>query len=113
MGENLGHTGSPVTPKQWADQFLGERNPVRWTAPEGLPRSLTPAGLFAQATRSGLEVVLVTAANRPSAAEMRTAHKVRRARPRESGAVDGAVPKPGRSESFDLWSGGGRAAGVH
>ena len=52
---------------------------MRWTTPEGLPRSLTPAGLFAQASWSGLEVVLVTAASRPSAAEMRKAHKARRA----------------------------------
>ena len=72
------HT-SPTTPQQWAEQFLVERDPVRWTASEGLPRSLTPAGLFTQTSRSGLEVVIVTAASRPSAAEMRKAHKARRA----------------------------------
>ena len=79
MGKHLEQTASPATPQQWAEQFLDVRDPVRWTAPEGLPRSLTPAGLFTQTTRSGLEVVLVTAANRPSAAEMRKAHKARRA----------------------------------
>lgn len=79
MSKNLETTASPTTPQQWADQFLVERDPVRWSAPEGLPRGLAPAGLFTQTTRSGLEVALVTASSRPSAAEMRKAHKARRA----------------------------------
>ena len=50
-----------------ADEFLIERDPVRWSAPEGFPGSLRPAGLFAQDTPGGLEVVLVETARRPNA----------------------------------------------
>ena len=61
------------------DEFLIERDPVRWSAPEGFPASLQPAGLFAQDTPSGLEVVLVETARRPNAPVMRRAWSKRRA----------------------------------
>ena len=61
------------------DQFLIERDPVRWSAPEGFPGSLRQARLFAQDARSGLEVVLVETRRRPNASVMRRAWSVRRA----------------------------------
>lgn len=61
------------------DEFLIERDPVRWSAPEGFPTALRPAGLFAQDVPSGLEVVLVEAAQRPNAPVMRRAWSKRRA----------------------------------
>ena len=67
---------------------------MRWTAPEGLPRSLSPAGLFTQPTRSGLELVLATAAARPSAADMRKAHKARRAGRASPVLVAALYPSP-------------------
>ena len=60
------------------DEFLIERDPVRWSAPEGFPKSLRPAGLFAQDVSSGLEVVLVETARRPNAPVMRRAWSKRR-----------------------------------
>ena len=80
IGEDLQHPTHAASPQQWAEQFLLERDPVRWTAPEGLPSSLSPAGLFTQPTRSGLDVVLAAADGRPSAADMCKGHKARRAR---------------------------------
>lgn len=62
-----------------AGQFLDKRDPLRWTTPEGLPRTLTPAGPLAQPTRSGLDVALGAALSRPSAAVMRNSHKAWRA----------------------------------
>ena len=62
-----------------ADEFLIDRDPVRWSAPEGFPTSLRPAGLFAQDVPSGLEVVLVETARRPNAPMMRRAWSKRRA----------------------------------
>ena len=62
-----------------ADEFLIERDPVRWSAPEGFPGSLRPEGLFAQDTPSGLEVVLVESAVRPRAPVLRQAWSKRRA----------------------------------
>ena len=61
------------------DDFLAERDPITWSAPDGFPASLTPAGLFTQNAANGLEVVLVTAVQRPNAATMRQAWTKRRA----------------------------------
>lgn len=61
------------------NEFLIDRDPVRWSAPEGFPSSLRPAWLFAQDAPSGLEVVLVEAASKPNAPVMRRAWLKRRA----------------------------------
>lgn len=60
------------------DDFLIEREPITWSAPEGFPVSLEPAGLFAQDSPSGLEVLLATATRRPTAADLRRAWSKRR-----------------------------------
>ena len=60
------------------DDFLIEREPITWSAPEGFPASLVPAGLFAQDSPSGLEVLLATATRRPTAADLRRAWSKRR-----------------------------------
>ena len=60
------------------DDFLIDREPITWLAPEGFPASLAPAGLFTQDAPSGLEVLLVTAARRPTAADLRGAWSKRR-----------------------------------
>ena len=59
--------------------FLSEREPVTWVAPQGFPASLRPAALFVQDAPHGLEVVLATAGRKPSAADLRTAWEKRRA----------------------------------
>ena len=61
------------------DDFLIEREPITWTAPEGFPASLVPAGLFTQDAPSGLEVLLATASRRPTAVDLRRAWSKRRA----------------------------------
>ena len=61
------------------DEFLIERDPVRWSAPDGFPNALRPAGLFAQDAPGGLEVVLVEAARKPNAPVMRRGWSKRRA----------------------------------
>ena len=61
------------------DEFLIERDPVRWSAPEGFPTALRPAGLFAQDAPGGLEVVLVETARKPNVRVMRGAWLKRRA----------------------------------
>ena len=60
-------------------EFLSEREPVTWVAPQGFPVSLRPAGLFVQDAPHGLEVVLARAGRKPSAADLRTAWAKRRA----------------------------------
>ena len=60
------------------DDFLIEREPIIWSAPEGFPPSLVPDGLFTQDAPSGLEVVLTTARHRPTAADLRRAWSKRR-----------------------------------
>ena len=61
------------------DDFLIEREPITWSAPEGFPASLVPAGLFTQDAPSGLKVLLATASRRPTAADLRRAWSKRRA----------------------------------
>ena len=61
------------------DEFLVERDPIRWSAPSGFPLSLRPAGLFAQDVPNGLEVVLVETKQKPNATVMRNAWSKRRA----------------------------------
>ena len=61
------------------EEFLIERDPVRWSVPEGFPGSLRPAGLFTQDAPSGLEVVLAETAGKPTAAKLRQAWSRRRA----------------------------------
>ena len=60
------------------EDFLLEREPVSWSASEGFPASLTPAGLFAQNAPNGLEVLLATASRQPRSEELRHAWKTRR-----------------------------------
>ena len=60
------------------DDFLTDREPITWSAPDGFPASLTPARLFTQDALSGLEVLLATALRRPTAAELRQAWSKRR-----------------------------------
>ncbi|WP_419918918.1 Eco57I restriction-modification methylase domain-containing protein [Candidatus Poriferisocius sp.] len=62
------------------DRFLIDRNPVNWAAPEGFPPALTPAGAFFQDVSNGLEVVLVRASSKPTAADMRRGWFKRRER---------------------------------
>ena len=63
----------------FVDEFLVERDPVWWSAPDGFPPGLRPAGLFGQDAPSGLEVVLVESSGRPTAAIMRRGWLRRRA----------------------------------
>jgi len=95
IGEDLQHPPPEASPQQWAEQFLDDRDPLRWTALEGLPRTLTPAGLFTQPTRSGLEVVLAVTTSRPSAAVMRKAQRARRARRASPVLMVALYPSPG------------------
>ena len=60
------------------DDFLIQREPITWSAPDGFPASLVPTGLFTQDAPSGLEVVLATASRRLSAADLRRAWSKRR-----------------------------------
>ena len=60
------------------DDFLIDRDPVGWVAPEGFPAGLRPAGLFVQDAPSGLEVVLVESSGRPTAGVLRRAWLRRR-----------------------------------
>ncbi len=61
------------------ETFLIDRDPVRWSAPDGFPTLLKPAGLFHQETPGGLEVVLATASRRPKTSDLRRAWLKRRA----------------------------------
>lgn len=62
----------------WTDDFLIDLDPGRWSAPDGFPKALTPAGLFTQDTGNGLEVVLTTATSVPKPADLRSAWEKRR-----------------------------------
>lgn len=61
----------------WFDDFLGERDPRRWSATDGMPASIKPGLVFIQEADYGLEVALAEAARRPSSADMRKAWKAR------------------------------------
>ena len=61
------------------DDFLVDRDPTTWSAPDRFPRSLTPAGVFVQEAPSGLEVTLVRAPSKPRAADLRDGWSKRRA----------------------------------
>ena len=76
------------------DEFLIERDPVRWLPPEGFPTSLRPSGLFAQNAPNGLEVVLVEAANKPIATVLRRAWSKRRAGRATPVLLAGFYPTP-------------------
>ena len=60
------------------DDFLIEREPITWSAPDGFPASLVPAGMFAQESPSGLEVLVAKATRRPTATDLRRAWSKRR-----------------------------------
>ncbi len=62
-----------------ADDFLSERDPISWSAPEGFAPSLTPAGMYAQDKPSGLEVCLAEASARPLVSDLRRSWSRRRA----------------------------------
>ena len=63
------------------DDFLVDRVPKTWKAPNGLPASLTPAEMFVQEDAAhGLEVVLANAKRKPTSTELRKAWKARRAK---------------------------------
>ena len=55
------------------------REPITWVAPSGFPSTLVPAGVFVQDAPSGLEVTLVHARRKPSAADLRDGWSKRRA----------------------------------
>ena len=65
--------------------FLPDRDPVRWTPPEGFPKHMEPEGMFPQFTAdgrhvpNGLEVVLARSNRRPTAVDLRAAWRKRRA----------------------------------
>jgi len=60
------------------DEFLVNWVPQTWQAPAGFPGSLTPAGMFVQDGANGLEVVLASARQKPSHADLRKAWFARR-----------------------------------
>lgn len=60
-------------------EFLGERDFIGWSAPEGFPASLAPAGLFTQDAPNGLEVALAESPRKPTAPDLRRAWSKRRA----------------------------------
>ena len=57
------------------EDFLTEREPITWSAPDGFPASLVPADPVLPLERSdtGLEVLLTMATRRPTAANVRRA----------------------------------------
>ena len=59
-------------------EFLGERDFIGWSAPDGFPASLDPAGLFTQDTPNGLEVALAESRRKPTAPDLRRAWAKRR-----------------------------------
>ncbi|MCY4175101.1 MAG: hypothetical protein OXD37_02040 [Acidimicrobiaceae bacterium] len=66
----------------WADEFLAEREADLWTPPKDFPRRLTPGDAFFQryggsVVGQGLEVVLASASQKPSAQTMRDAYRKR------------------------------------
>ncbi|MCY4280678.1 MAG: hypothetical protein OXC59_08240 [Acidimicrobiaceae bacterium] len=66
----------------WADEFLAEREADLWTPPKDFPRGLTPGDAFFQryggsVVGQGLEVVLASASQKPSAQTMRDAYRKR------------------------------------
>jgi hypothetical protein len=64
----------------WTDDFLIDLDPGRWSAPEGFPKSMTPAGFFTQAGANGLEVVLASSTGKPTVADLRKGWDARRAK---------------------------------
>ena len=60
-------------------EFLAERDFIGWSAPEGFPASLAPAGLFTQDAPNGLEVALAESPRKPTAPDLRRAWSKRRA----------------------------------
>lgn len=60
-------------------EFLDERDFIGWSAPEGFPASLDPAGLFTQDAPNGLEVALAESRRKPTAPDLRRAWSKRRA----------------------------------
>ena len=58
--------------------FLGERDFIGWSAPEGFPASLDPVGLFTQDAPNGLEVALAESRRKPTAPDLRRAWSKRR-----------------------------------
>ena len=60
-------------------EFLSERDFIGWSAPEGFPALLDPAGLFTQDAPHGLEVALAESPRKPTAPDLRRAWAKRRA----------------------------------
>ena len=60
-------------------EFLAERDFIGWSAPEGFPALLDPAGLFTQDAPHGLEVALAESPRKPTAPDLRRAWAKRRA----------------------------------
>lgn len=62
----------------FADDFLAELNPRRWTPPEGAPAALTPTLYFLGGGEHALEVVLATSeSGRPRAEDVRRLWRTR------------------------------------
>ncbi|MCB9404896.1 MAG: hypothetical protein H6519_10740 [Microthrixaceae bacterium] len=64
----------------WTDDFLIDLDPGRWSAPEGFPKSMSPAGFFTQPGANGLEVVLASSQAKPTVADLRKGWDARRAK---------------------------------
>lgn len=61
----------------WFDDFLVEREPRRWKAPDGMPVAIKAGQVFLQEADYGLEVAAAEAAKRPTTSDVRKAWKVR------------------------------------
>ena len=65
--------------------FLPDRDPIRWTPPEGFPKRMKPLDMFFQLgadgghVSNGLEVVTARSSRRPTAADLRSAWSKRKA----------------------------------
>ena len=65
--------------------FLPDRDPIRWTPPEGFPKRMKPLDMFFQLAAdgghisNGLEVVTARSSRRPTAADLRSAWSKRKA----------------------------------
>ena len=55
----------------WEDNFLGDLDPMKWSAPEGAPKAIQPSLLFLGRGGHALEVALGSSAVRPKAEDVR------------------------------------------
>ena len=82
----------------WWDEFIEQREPVGWSAPEGTPKALTPQIVFIGPGSNALEVAVAAAAARPTADDVRKLWSLRQAR-RPSPLDPVRVPANGSAEA--------------